>query len=224
MLESAARETPMTENESHDISNADKNDRLNQKRFVVEKATLVVLAIYTLIAGYQAFKMRTATKAATESADAAKSAAETAAASMVVGERPWIATKHRIVSPLTFNVGGRASGIPIAMMTLEDTLENIGQTVAVNVRSWEDVIPMDRNHTINTARERQKQWCDANRYPDTRGLSGYTLFPHDASVGQSIVGPQMPKVTEAEITNEVGLNGKVAFVVVGCVSYRPTFE
>ena len=50
------------------------------------------------------------------------------------------------------------------------------------------------------------------------------LFPHDPSIQQSNVGPQMPKVAEATIRNEPGLNGKVAFVLVGCVCYRSSFE
>jgi len=160
-----------------------------------------------------------------ESADAAKSDAETAAAGLVLGQRPWVKIKHRIVSPLTFNIGGRASSIPVAMMTVEDTIENIGQSVAENVLSWEDVIPMDPDHSTKTARARQKEWCDANRHPDPRGLSGYTLFPHDPSIEQSSVGPQMPKVAEAVIRNEArDINGKVAFVLVGCVCYRSSFE
>src|SRR5713101_1112753 len=41
-----------------------KNYRLSQKQFVAAKITLIVLAIYTGIAGYQAWKMRQATGAA----------------------------------------------------------------------------------------------------------------------------------------------------------------
>jgi len=157
-------------------------------------------------------------------AEAARNAAKTAADQLVLGERPWVKIKHRIVTPLTFDIGGRTSGIPVALMTIEDTIENVGQTVAINVLSWEDVIPVDRDHSIRTARARQKEYCDANRHPDPRGLSGSTLFPHDPSIQQSIVGPQMPKVAEATIRNEPGLNGKVAFVLVGCVFYRSSFE
>src|ERR1700674_5619813 len=137
-----------------------------------------------------------------KAAEAAKSASETAHDTLIATERPWVKIKQRIISPLTFNVGGRASGIPIAMMTVEDTIENVGQTVAVNVLSWEDVIPVDLDHSIRTARARQKEYCDANRHPDPRGLSGYTLFPHDPSIGKSIVGPQMPKVEAATIRNK----------------------
>jgi hypothetical protein len=110
------------------------------------------------------------------------------------------------------------------MTEIEDTIENVGQSVAVGVLYWEDVIPVGPDHSLRTARARQKQWCDANRHPDPRGLSGYNLFPHDPIVQKSTVGPQMPKVVEAEIRGEPGLNGEVAFVLVGCVCYRSSFD
>jgi len=172
----------------------------------------------------QADQTKIIARQAVVEAEAARNAAKTAADQLVLGERPWVKIKHRIVTPLTFDIGGRASGIPVALMTIEDTIENVGQTVAINVLSWEDVIPADPDHSIRTARARQKEYCDANRHPDPRGLSGSTLFPHDPSIQQSIVGPQMPKVAEATIRNGPGLNGKVAFVLVGCVFYRSSFE
>jgi len=169
-------------------------------------------------------QLKESADAAQEAAKAAQSAADTASDSLVLGQRPWIKIKVRMISPLTFNVGGRASGIPVAMMRVQNTIENVGQSVAENVLSWEDVIPMDTDHSTRTARARQKQWCDANRHPDPRGLSGYTLFPHDPMTEDAVVGPQMPKVIAAEIRDEPGLNGKVAFVLVGCVCYRSSFE
>ncbi len=83
--------------------------------------------------------------AMTNSADAAKSAAETATKSLEVGNRPWVKVNHRIVKPLDFGFVG--AGGPAATMTVEDTLENVGQTVALHVLAWEDVIPLDMNST-----------------------------------------------------------------------------
>lgn len=143
-------------------------------------------------------------------------------AGQILQNRPWIKIKHSIVTPLTFNVGDRASGVPVALMTVADDIENVGQSVAVNVIFWEDVIPVDPDHSVRTAIARQREWCDANRHPDPRGLSGFTLFPHDPMNQQSIVGPQMPKVMAAAIRDESGL--KVAFVLVGCVCYRASFD
>ena len=181
----------------------------------VEIAGVVILAVYTLYT----IKMYCANK---EAADAAKSAATTAANQLVLGERPWVKIKHGIVSPLTFDIV--RNGGPMAIMTLEDTLENVGQTVALNVLSWEDVIPEDADHSIATARKRQAEYCDANRHPDPRQVSGYSMFPHDPAIHQSIVGPMMETVTAAANRNSGALHGKVAFVLVGCVFYRSSFE
>jgi hypothetical protein len=110
------------------------------------------------------------------SAIAAKSAADTAAANLVLGQRPWVKIKPRIVQPLTFNVPAWKG--KVASMKIEETLENVGQTVAVNVFPWDDAIPIDPDGSLNTARARQSQWCDANR-TQIQALTGYALFPKD---------------------------------------------
>ena len=67
--------------------------------------------------------------------------AKTAEDSLVLNNRPWIKIKHRITSPLNFEFHGAAGAA--AVMTVEDTLENVGNSVALDVVSWEDVIPVD---------------------------------------------------------------------------------
>lgn len=165
----------------------------------------------------QADRTKTMADQAILQAQAAQSTAETASKAFTVANRPWIKISHRILSPLTFDVGGRV-GNPVAMMTFEDTLENVGPTVAVNVINWEDVIPVDKDYRMETARSRQKEWCDANRHQQGT-LTGYMLFPHDPSVGASTVGPTMIKVRES-----TRRDGKVAFVLVGCVCYKAPYE
>ena len=164
-------------------------------------------------------------RAAGISAQAASSAAKIASDQLVLSERPWVKIKHRIANPLTFNVGGRASGKDVASIIIEDTLENVGQTAALNVFSWEDIIPLDSDFTRRTAQARQEEWCGANRHrPPSGGLSGFTLFPHDPMVQQSTVGPTMETVTRAATNSPKGIEGKVGFVLVGCVAYRSSFE
>lgn len=68
----------------------EKSYRLNQRQFVIAIITLVVLATYTAIAGYQAKQMRLATIAATQSAIAAKTAADAAAEASELANRPRI--------------------------------------------------------------------------------------------------------------------------------------
>jgi hypothetical protein len=115
---------------------------------------LIALFIYT---GYTV-RMYGANKT---SADAAKSAAETAHDALVLANRPWLKITHRIVSPLNFDFVGAAGRA--ATMIVEDTLENVGNGVALNVVSWEDVIPVDSDLSTTTARNGQEQWCDANK-------------------------------------------------------------
>lgn len=157
-------------------------------------------------------------------AQAATSAAKTASDQLVLGERTWIKIKHRIVSPLRFNVGGRASGKDVALITIEDTLENIGQSVAMNVFSWEDIVPLDPDFTYRTAQVRQVQWCEDNRHREPKTMTGYTLFPHEPMIQQSVVGPTMETIAQAAANAPKSLDGKVGFVLVGCVIYRSSFE
>lgn len=174
-----------------------------------------ITAYYALQAARQAHSSEIA-------AYAAKSAADTAHASLVLSQRPWIKVKLRIIKPLTFNTPAWKG--PVAGMVIEDALENVGSTVALNVLSWEDLIPVDPDQSIRTALVRRTQWCDANRHPDPRSLSGFMLFPKDPIVEKSTVGPSMEIVMKAAKANPNFMAGKVAFVLVGCVSYRSTFE
>jgi hypothetical protein len=141
-----------------------------------------------------------------------------------IQQRPWVKISNRIVSPLTFDIGGRASGKPVAMATIEDRIENVGPTLAVEVRSWEDIIPMGPGGSIERARARQKEWCDANRHVDPNSLFGYALFPHDPHIQQSNVGPTMESITDAMRQEQSALRGKAGFILVGCVCYKASFE
>lgn len=138
-----------------------------------------------------------------------------------VGNRPWVKITPRIVEPLTFNVMRNAGSV--ATMTTENFLENVGPSVAVNVLSWEDVIPVDPDGSLKTARARQQQWCGAHRFIQKGEMTGSVLFPHDPRVEKMGMGQLMTKVNEAAAKNTL-LPGKAAFVLVGCVSYRSTFE
>jgi hypothetical protein len=195
-----------------------------------EIAGLIALFIYT---GYT-IKMYGANRKA---AEAAQSAADTAHASLILANRPWIKIKHRIISPLTFDFVGAAG--PAATMTVEDTIENVGNGIALNVVSWEDVIPVDPDLSTATARKRQEQWCDANKAYDSKSpteLNGNVLFPRDPFVQISHTGPLMSTVKQAVANNMSNMGnlfkgkgpnpliGKVGFVMVGCVVYRSSLD
>jgi hypothetical protein len=212
-------EKPIGENRDH--SKGDKPPDLPgqpAKKHWVDYASslfeaigLLVLCVY---AGYTVEIYR----ANKQSADAATSAAKTATDSLVLAERPWVKISHRIVRPLTFGVP--AGHGPVASIVVEDNLENVGATVALHVLSWEDVVPIDADHSLRTAYARRSQWCDAHRNPDPAGPTGYVLFPHDPMNQQSTIGPEMADVERAANAS----SGRVGFVLVGCVCYRSSFE
>jgi len=124
-------------------------------------------------------------------------------------------------------------------MTVEDTLENIGNGVALDVVSWEDIIPVDPDLSTTTARKRRDEWCNTNKRFDPKSqtvLSGNVLFPRDPSVQNSSIGPLMTTVNKAIEANAAKMSmlykgngpnpllGKVALVMVGCVVYRSPLD
>jgi hypothetical protein len=187
---------------------------LGRATAVLEVLTLVAVVCYAWEAHRQSRQMK-------DASDAAKSAAETAASQLVLTQRPWIKITHRILSPLTFNVPG--NGGQIDSMAVEDTLENVGNSVALHIFSWEDVIPIDEDYSLRTARARQDEWCNSNRHRDTSEHSGYVLFPKDSFRQTSQIGGEMQTVNRMAKLNKI-VPGKVGFVLVGCVAYRSSFE
>jgi hypothetical protein len=208
---------------------------------VAQIGSNVVLAVVGIIAlciySGQLSEMRKSSKAAQDAANASKSAADTAHDSLVLANRPWIKIKHRIVKPLNFDFVGAAG--PAAIMSVEDTIENVGNSVALDVVSWEDVIPVDPDFSTTSARKRRDEWCNANKRFDPASsttLNGTIMFPHDPFVQVSGMGPLRSTVNKAVEGNMDPLKkfvrgngpntllGKVQFVMVGCVVYRSSFE
>jgi hypothetical protein len=200
-------------------------------------ALVVITGFYTHYAHQTLTEIGKQSPEIKKSAEAAKSAADTAHDSLVLANRPWIKIKHRIVKPLNFDFVGAAG--PAATMDVEDTMENVGNSVALNVISWEDVIPVDPDFSTTSARKRRDEWCNANKRFDPANsttLNGRIMFPHDPFVQVSGMGPLMSTVNKAVEDNMIPLKnffrgsapnpllGKVQFVMVGCVVYGSSFE
>jgi hypothetical protein len=196
----------------------DSKDGKNSGTPFWEKAAVVIALALLIVNICQ-------TRATQKAADAARDSAKISGNYLTASQRPWIKIKHRIVRPLTFNFP-TGQGL-IADMVVEDTIENVGTSVALNVISWEDVLPVDSDFSLHTALARQDAWCNANRHPDPKSLSGYILFPKDPFSQKSEMGPSMDsvnKMTEEIPVGTIALKGKVAFVMVGCVCYRSPVE
>lgn len=184
---------------------------LENKKLLVERLMLIAVVVYSAFTFWLAITTRDAAKSAEKSA-------KTAQQQLELSERPWVKFKPRI---LTMAFNSKFFRVESAVVTIEDTFENVGPTVALNVAAWEDVFPLDATF-YRTAMARQKELCDMARHPDPKGVTGYFLFPKDPFVNHSIVGPPMNLVTQAKIKTPQG--DKVGFVLVGCVSYRAPFE
>jgi hypothetical protein len=221
ITQQAIREYYTSENREHN-SWWSRNKRWIETGGVIAAIILAALTYLTLQ------EIRRQTPSARKSADAAKSASDTAATSLKVSNRPWVKITHRIVKPLTFGFIGAAG--PAATMTVEDTLENVGPTVALNVLSWEDVIPNDYEDTPShfripsnrSANTRRDEWCGANRNSEQSRTVGNILFPRTPVSQLSGMGSLMSKIQAAMQRSPI--KGKVSFVMVGCVCYRSSFE
>lgn len=135
-------------------------------------------------------------------------------------QRPWVKVGLRIVQPLTFGVPAWQG--PVAEAKIEVTMENVGQEPAVDLVDWEDIIPVGENFSMEAAELRQKQWCDANRNPKLSPfLTGQVVFPKDHHTVIATVGPPMKTVMDIAAKSS---DGKVSLVLVGCVSYRASYQ
>jgi hypothetical protein len=187
------------------------NEKREQLRTAVQVIGLVVLVVYTIFTGLMWGANQTA-------ADAAKNAAQTAKDALVIGNRPWIKITPGIIKPLTFNELKQHG--PMAMMTIQNRVENVGNSVALNVLVYEELIPV--GFDIRAALDRRKERCELYRktqQPD----AGTVIFAKDTSTGGQGVGPSMADIQKV-MDSTPQLKGKIGFVLVGCASYRSSFE
>jgi hypothetical protein len=159
------------------------------------------------------------------SATAATSSAKTARDALVIGNRPWIKVVPRIVQPLTFDQLRNAG--PMAIMTLVNHIENVGQSVALNLTTYEEIFPVGLD--LGPALARRQERCDAYRHSH-QADAGSVRFPHDPLDEGQIVGATMvdiKKVIDEDQKNPTAkgtFGSKVSFVLIGCVNYRSSFE
>jgi hypothetical protein len=99
-------------------------------RLFIEIAAFVYLVRYVHWTKIQA-------RANEQAARAAKTASDTAQRQLELSERPWILASHEIEKPLTFFENGSA------VLVLKEKLQNSGQSAAVSLASWADIIPLD---------------------------------------------------------------------------------
>ena len=114
---------------------------------VIVTALLAVIAIKQVDVSRKAVRRATqANQVAAKSADAAKRAADaavtqaaTSQAQFELSERPWVLAAYEIDKPLTFLPNGSV------VIVLKETWQNSGQSAAVNVGSWADLVPLGKD-------------------------------------------------------------------------------
>jgi hypothetical protein len=161
-------------------------------------------------------------------AEATKSAAATAGQTLMLTHRPWVMVTHQIVEPskplepLRFTESD--TGDVRAWLLLNEVLENIGHSVAVDVVSWSEVIPGDPQG-FQSALARRKRRCDELRHPHAKTSPGSVLFPEhkDPPAGKLLVTKD-GAIRRAISLAHPQLEGHINLVVVGCISYRASFE
>jgi hypothetical protein len=204
-------------------SNEEKKYRLNQKQFVVEKITLIVLAIYTAIAGYQAMKMRTATKAASESARAAESAATTAATQLELNERPWVTVAITFEEPphahsagpsLTFNSDGTAS------LNAFVVVKNIGHSIAKDISIRPQMYPPRFDRILTEPTEKQKAWCDKVRAENPAEGFLPSVFPGEEVTENFTFGMNREDIEAVKGSEMFAKMLAIIPIVYGCATYR----
>jgi hypothetical protein len=138
-----------------------------------------------------------------------------------IEQRPWIKIKHQIVSPLTFNVGGLDGK---ASITLSESIENVGQSVAVDV-FWRSKIIIvsepEAPNVLDLALKWQHETCEGDR---RRASSGFAMFPHDPFPAMASLAMSMKSVIEAAKRSRGPLENKVSFLIAGCVSYASPLD
>lgn len=137
-------------------------------------------------------------------------------------QRAWVSAEYQIVKPLTFDEAGNV------YITLNVMMKNVGKSVALNVLPWVSLVLLDLGEGYMTPLALQERECDKRRYQkiDLKHMSGAALFPEQEV---SLPHPSYARITAERIKQAVAQvppekKGQIGFAVVGCVSYRASFE
>ena len=107
---------------------------------------------------------------------------------------------NEIDKPLTFLPNG------FAVFVLKETFENSGESTAIDVGSWADLIPLNPNVVDGgPALLRQSQYCDKWRAPEQDPRShfiGFIIFPkreHTIMMAMAVSPTDLAKAKAANL-------------------------
>jgi len=113
-------------------TNQHEQQRKDRKTFGVAVATLIVIFFYTTIAGYQGFKMRQATEAAKESANAATKAAKAAEDTFTLNKDSLLAEVQKQTKAMQDSADSMKETVKQGNNALNDTIKNF----RLEQRAW----------------------------------------------------------------------------------------
>lgn len=187
----------------------------------VTAGATAILAVAGVIGLFIYGGQLTATRRA---ANAAKIAADTAEATLVVQNRPWLKVAHTVEAPLAFDVPDIGSHHPFAVMTFKTQVENVGQSIAKIVTYDAQLMAYQAGTWPTQVLNWQEFHCDRDR--SYKGINTAVVFPHDSVPYMGIRGIiDMDDVNRvANLPSANGLSGKVQLALAGCIAYRFSFE
>jgi len=186
-------------------SSNQKTDKREERRFIVEIITLVLVLIVAAFSYVQ-------TRESIRSADAAKSAADIANQSLVVGQRAWISVNATTENALVFNSQG-------AWLPNNVEMKNVGHSPATYVKLWEKLVvglppPSDD--------ELESTCAILKKSPTSTETNGWNLFPDQIGTEYEPAFASLKDI-EKSLESPNGIPGKVGLNLIVCADYTMAF-
>ena len=183
------------------------SDRLEKKRFTLEKATFLFVAIVAVLSWVQTKEAIRSASATVVAANATALQANTSADQLEIAERPWVSLEPTIASPLWINENG-------ANLDLSIRLRNSGLSPAIGTFAYPKFFPF-----VGTSQETESQKTKTCELATTSSEnSDDDLYP--GSETTQIRRFHWPKEELKANTRE----GFTIMQIVICVAYRNAFN
>jgi hypothetical protein len=196
------------------------NKCMERFRIIIDESVAVLTAVALAILTWQTLgEIKRQTGAAIDAATAAKISANVANATLVATQRPWVSIDASIDGDWEYAHG--------ADLEVQYRLKNHGTTPAVKVYISNTIVnwnPAEKGLIV----EMQQKMCGFGKQePPMNSKGGYTLFPQQDWIehtgfefGKGSVDMLLKRTKVPEGFSNVFL----APFIVGCVTYRTTFD
>jgi hypothetical protein len=122
--------------------------------------------------------------------------------------RPWISANVSLVDPVIFTEWNNSKGINVQLKFI---LKNHGDSPAINVRIWPQIMEHPGNPNRNELDGAQNKICqDTNAQANADPIGGFAIFPNDEITRE---GPNIG------ISGQMLFNKRQLFAILGCINY-----